>query len=265
MESRSAPATASAAASVQPPAKTEGTGARDAPRRSRRSYDQAIVASSVRWRSSTSRSREARSSSLCGQPLVDRCRGERAHAGGRELDREWELIDGVADRVHVLVRLKAGAHRRGALDEEHVAVAGRHRRNLVDALGPKTQALTAGRDHDHVGAAGHELADELGNPCDEVLAVVDHDQRPPRVERGDDRRSDLEARPVANFQGLSERRANRGLVSQRRKGDPVHAIGESIRRLGGGLKRESSLSRAPGSGERDESRVLAVEKLYDLP
>ena len=119
---------------------------------------------------------------LLGQSLVDRCRRQRTHAGGRELDRERELIDSVADRVHMLVRLKAGAHRRGALDEEHVAVACRHWWNLVVALGPKTQALTAGRDNDHVGAAGHELADELGNPCDEVLAVVDDDQRPPRVE-----------------------------------------------------------------------------------
>jgi len=45
----------------------------------------------------------------------------------------------------------------------------------------------------------------------------------------------------------------------------VHAIGKSIRRLGGGLERESRLSRPPGSGERDEPRILAVEELDDLP
>ena len=114
-------------------------------------------------------------------------------------------------------------------------------------------------------AAAHELADELGNSCDEMLAVVDDDQRPLGAERGDDRRCDLDSRPVANLQRLSKRRRDRGLVSQRRQRDPVHAIGESLRRLGGGLERESRLPRSPGSGERDEPRILAVEELDDLP
>ena len=165
----------------------------------------------------------------------------------------------------MLVRLKARADGRGALDEERVSVADRHRRHLVDALGLETEALTTGRDDDDVRAAAHELADELSYSCDEMLAVVDDDQRPLVAERGDDRRCDLDSRPVANLQRLRKCRADRGLVSQRRQRDPVHAIGESIRRLGGGLERESRLSRSPGSGERDEPRILAVEELDDLP
>ena len=114
---------------------------------------------------------------------MDRSRGERPDTGGGELDRERKLIDCIADRVHVLVRLKARAYSRGALDEERMSVADRHRRHLVDALGLKTQPLTTGRDHDERRAAAHELADELGNSCDEMLAVVDDDQRPLRAER----------------------------------------------------------------------------------
>jgi hypothetical protein len=191
-------------------------------------------------------------------------RGECSDAGGGELDRDRKLIDCIADRVHLVVLLKAGAHRRSALDEERMAVARRHRRNLVDALGSKAEAFTARRDHDHIGAAGDDLADELGNPRDEVLAVVDDDQRTARLERGDERGSGLEARPVANFQRSSKRRANRGLVSQRRQGDSVHTIRESIRRFGRGLEREARFSGPSGSGERDEPRILAVEEFHDL-
>ena len=51
------------------------------------------------------------------------------------------MIDCIADRLHVLVRLEAWLHGRRALDEERMPVVDRHRRHLVHALGLKTEAL----------------------------------------------------------------------------------------------------------------------------
>ena len=45
----------------------------------------------------------------------------------------------------------------------------------------------------------------------------------------------------------------------------MHAIGESIRRFGGGLEGESRLSGSPRPGQRDEPRIIAVEQFDDLP
>ena len=196
---------------------------------------------------------------------MDRTRGERPDPRGGELDRERKLVDCIADRIHVLVGLKAGLHSRGALDEERMAVADRHRRHLPYALGLKTEPLTTRRDHDDVRTAGHELADEVCHSRYEVLAVVDHEQRPLGAELGDDRRSNLDAGPIADLQRLGKCGSDIVLVSDRCERDPVDAIRKAIGGFGGGLEGESRLSGSSRPGERDEPRIIAIEQFDNLP
>ena len=121
----------------------------------------------------------------------DDLRGRQGPGAGRgELDGQRDavdlgaqLVDGVAGEVD-----RASPEGRRPLQEEHAGVRARgvERLDQVDVLAGKVERLTAGGQHGHAGAAIEQAVGQLGRGIEDVLAVVEHDERGPVVERLDE-------------------------------------------------------------------------------
>ena len=102
------------------------------------------------------------------------------------------------------------------------------------------------------GAAVEELGDDVGPPRQQLLVVVEDQQRcavPQMVEHGLQRQQlagDRDAERVGDCRRDQRRIANR------REGDEVDAVGEAVHHLGRHLQAEPGLAGAAGAGERQQ-------------
>ena len=139
-------------------------------RRSSRSYDHSIVARSVCWRGSASRPPLSRSSRCASRSRI--CAGERTlRAGGGELECERQVVEPAAELGDRLVRLEPRA-----LAEELDRLRLGERRHRVLDLAADPQQLPA-RDQEPQVGAGLEQLRELGRRLDDLLEVVEQQQK----------------------------------------------------------------------------------------
>jgi hypothetical protein len=105
-------------------------------------------------------------------------------------------------------------------------------------------------------AAEQQTLDDLRAALDQVLAVVEHHQRPAR---GQDCHSGIElrlARQRPDADAARERRGDQSWVREWRELDPEDAIGEARADVARHLQRQRGLAAATHAGERQQPRLL---------
>src|SRR5581483_10372271 len=201
------------------------------------------------------------------EPSCHRLRREELRARGRELEREREPVQPVADLGHgrraLLGELEPRVDRtrprreqpnrvvRDDLLEGACRARRRQRGDRVLVLGGQPQRRAAGRQHAEAGRAAEELRDPRRR-VDQLLEVVEHEQERLRAELSRDRAGALDLERVSDLLGHELR------IAQRREVD------EARRQLGGELfgdgDREARLAGAARTGQRDEPRVAAEQR-----
>ena len=204
---------------------------------------------------------------------------ERAHARGRQLERERDPVEPATDprnrsgraRIEREVRVR----RARALDEEPPRVGREHALRVGLVLGGEregrdpparlaldSERLAARRQHAHVRASGEHGVDDDRARGEQVLAVVEHEQE---IRLRQPMRQDFE-RGRAGGLGQPARGDDdaRYLLVRREAGelDPDHAVGVATHAVLGDGVREPRLARSARAGDRDHAR--AVEQLTDL-
>ena len=126
---------------------------------------------------------------------------QRADPGCRQLDRKRQPVETPTDLADDAEGSTVGdevvALQGGPLNEQldgiAILVGRRHwvpgvgqRRDSVDPLAADTEWLPAGGQDPHMWAASQESSDQFGSRDDDMLAVVQQDQRGPRDERVDE-------------------------------------------------------------------------------
>lgn len=119
------------------------------------------------------------------EPLGELPGRQRAHARGGQLQREGDAVQPRADLHHVGIGLaaRAGAER-GAGGEQLDGRLQVERRHGVHGLALDAQRLLAGGQHAQLRRGPQQPPGQLGDLLDDVLAVVQHEQRRPTGERG---------------------------------------------------------------------------------
>jgi hypothetical protein len=114
---------------------------------------------------------------------------EGAQAGGGQLDGERLAVEAAADLGDGGpgggVEREAGPHGGGPVDEELDGVGFGERVDGVQHLARHPQRLAAGGEHPQAGARGEQGLGQRGDVGDEVLAVVEHEDRVAAVEGGE--------------------------------------------------------------------------------
>ena len=199
---------------------------------------------------------------------------EDAGPRGGQLDGQREPVEPLADvrdRHGVVVpQLERRPHRLGPLDEQADRLArGRHRagdglaglrererRHQPGALAAAPERLAA-RGHDaEPWAANEQRLRQAGARLDQMLAVVEHEQRIPiaqRLEQGVPRRADAVA---AHAQRVGH--VVRHELGIRKWGElhPRDSVRVLRAQAGGHLEGETGLAAAARAGEREEPRTL---------
>ena len=98
----------------------------------------------------------------------------------------------------------------------------------------------------------------------QVLGVVDQQERPLRGERVDERLLEREAGALPHVERLRDRVERERRVAQRGERDPPDAVGDVLGDLGRCLQRQPRLPRPAGAGERQQPNVLAAQQADDL-
>jgi hypothetical protein len=209
-----------------------------------------------------------------GQARRDLGGRERGRACGRELERERHPVQAPAQLGHgggrVRAGLEAGVRRRGAVGEEPrglrvadvVALGERERRHAPRHLARAVQRLAARRQQAHGGRAEEHRLGEVRAGRDEVLAIVEHEQRSPPREVADER---VERGALRGHRDAERR--ERGLgdesrIAEPRELDEPDAVGRRVQGRAADLEGEPRLAAAAGTGQRKQSRAL--ERAGDL-
>jgi hypothetical protein len=210
------------------------------------------------------------------QASGDLLRGQSGHPRGGQLDRERYAVEPPADlddaRGVPLGQVEAGQRAPRPLDEQPRGLGALRVRPRVHAVGARAarlrhaqrrhppprlagnaEGLAAGCQDPEAGAAPEKRVRERGARVDEVLAVVEHEQEPPRPQVVDQRFVDG---PVG-LVGQAERGGD-GPGDQRRRGDrrqidepdPVRVV---ARQPVGDLDREARLADPARPGQRDQA------------
>ena len=197
------------------------------------------------------------------EPLEQLVGGEDRNARGRELEREREVVEACAElcgRARLRERRSQGARPR-CEQSRTVAVVQRRHRPRVLAL--QLQPLSARHEESRpVGLA--EAGDLVRDLRQQVLGVVDQQERPLRGERIDERLLDGEPGALPHVERLRDRIERQRGVAHRSERDPPDAVGEILGDLGRGLQRESRLPRPAGAGQGQQPDVLTPQETDDL-
>ena len=189
------------------------------------------------------------------EALQDLRRRERAHARGRELERERELVEPPADLEHMLVRLEVGSHLPRTAEEEADALLLHERRNRVLALGREPQQLAARDDHPQVGARGGQPAKFWGR-AEHLLEVVQYEQHPPVA--------DMRGEVAVRADRRADRRQHDLRVTDGLQADPPDAVLVVVHCFRGCLDSEPRLPGAARPGQREQANLRVSEQLQDL-
>jgi hypothetical protein len=115
------------------------------------------------------------------QTVEDLAETERADAGGGELDRERQPAEPLADRPDrrepFVGQDEVGPVRPGALHEQRHASRRVQRRDGMAAFAGDTQELPARDEHVQLRGRPHEGRDGLRAGREELLQVVEHEER----------------------------------------------------------------------------------------
>ena len=165
------------------------------------------------------------------QALVDVGHRQRAHARCGQFQRQRDALQALHQIGHRrglgrrqqptrFVRLRTldkQAHRSRGLQLGQACTPRRHgqRMHRVDLLAGHVQGLAAGRHQPHTGRGPHQGMRQAGRGLDQVLAVVEHQQGPPRGQVAAQGLQQIAARLFAQPQHLGGLTGHQGAVAQR--------------------------------------------------
>ena len=197
------------------------------------------------------------------QPLEQLLGREDRNARGRKLERERKVVEPVAelDRRSRLAELRA--ERAGARREKRRPVTVVERRHAPGVLALQLQPLPAR--HEQLRPARLPEPRDVGrNLRQQVLGVVEQQQRALRGERVGERLLERDSRTFAHVERLRDRVERERRIAKRRERDPPDAVGQVLGQLGRGLERQTRLPGAAGPGERQQPDALVAQQADDL-
>ena len=276
--SGSAPHTASAAGRSKPPTKTPSRSNRSFSLSDRRSYDHATSARSVCWRSSSTRPPPVKQREPVVQPLVDFLDRQRAHPRRRELQRERNALDPRAElgdgrrfalgqREAGLLQLRArheqldGFRARQRLDARG-GLGQRERQHRIDLLARDAQRFAARRDDPDVGRRAQQRVGKRCAGAHHLLAVVEDQQRLPRLQMRAQRVRERLARLLAHGEHLRRLVRDERRIADRREVQEPDAVGIRVEHVGGDLQRQPRLAETAHAEQRQQA--VALEELSGL-
>lgn len=195
---------------------------------------------------------------------MDLLQGQAAQPHGRQLDRQGDSVEPVADladqRGVSTAQGEVLLYCRGPLDKEGDSVTGRGARRdrrplpgqrerwyFQDGLARNVERLWAGREDAQVRNGAQQLRRHGGGRVDQVLAVVEHQQQPLAGEELGESRDGLEG--LEDAEGVSHSGRYQPLVGDIRELDQPHSAWERSRRLCGDPQSEAGLANPAGPGE----------------
>ena len=183
--------------------------------------------------------------------LLERQRGR---AGRGELDGQRHAVQTPADLLHgaggAVRGIEARPRRGGALAEQPLGL-GQRGHPPGDLVGAAQRLAARGQDA-HAGPGAQNLLGQAGARVDQVLAVVENEQR---LARGQMRHERLQGRARCgdrHADGQRRRLRHERGVAEARQVDEPSAVGQLRQRVRRDLERQPRLAAAPGAGERHE-------------
>ena len=216
------------------------------------------------------------------EALEDVSRREQLDPGGGELERQREPVQADAelgDRVGVqLGELEVGPCVARASDEEPYRlrapepvdlerarrVGKLERGDGVDPLFGDVERRAAGDEERQAGCTREQLG-EHRRRVEHLLEVVEHEQRPPAAQRGDQRLERSAFRPLDQAERAGDRGRDEVGVADRSELDEHHATGELSVEARCGLEREPRLSRSGRARQGQEAHICRAQQRADLP
>ena len=216
------------------------------------------------------------------EALENVVRREQLDARGSELECQREPVEadtqlGDGAGVH-LGELEVGPcvacpsdeqpHRFGApekVDFEGVGRVGElERRDAVDPLCGDVERRAAGDEQRQAGCIREQPA-EHRRCVEQVLEVVEHDERPPAAQRGDEDFQGSAVGPLDQAERADDRRRDEVGVADWGEVDEHHAARELCVETCRGLDREPRLARPGRSRQRQKTHVRFAQQRADLP
>ena len=202
---------------------------------------------------------------------------EHRHPRGGELDAQGQALDQPADAARlgalVVVEREARLDLRRALDEEAqragAPVPVLREAEAVHVEHPfalHVETLTRRRQQLDLRCALDDLPEQVG-AVDEVLEVVEHEQRRPLAQVVEElllRREAAVGAVHRELDRLGNRRRQELRRGHRDERDEVHAVRVAFDPARGGLERESRLARPARADEREQAAVGILEQPVDL-
>lgn len=195
------------------------------------------------------------------EPVVEAVRellgGHRAEPDGGQLDRERHPVERGADAGQRPVVGEVLVPRRRPVAQQLDGLGARERLDRPQRLAGDSQRFPARREDPQSAALAEQAVRESGRGLDDVLAVVEHQQRFAVADRGD--------QPVHRIRGgrFAEQRVAEAEPGQRGLRDVVPApdggefdqpgaVVQVADQRAGGFRRQPGLSRSAGPGEGGE-------------
>src|SRR5581483_662379 len=206
------------------------------------------------------------------EPLLDRRQGQRAHARGRQLDRERQAVEPSADpgdrrrgrgrqgkrrvdRARTR-REQRDRLRRRDLGERAAGIGHGQRRDRVLVLAAQAHRHPARRDDAQARRIPEQSRNRLGRVLELLEVVEDEEQRGALQPRG-------ELRRIVDLERLRDAGADERRVGDRRQVDEGGAVSKTGRERLGHREREPRLPRAAWAGQRHQPDVVAAEDRLD--
>ena len=214
------------------------------------------------------------------QPAAELGDGEDGGAGGGQLDRQRHAIESTDDfdehRQLVVRHLEVGSTLRRPLEEQSNRLAGQHRvcrdfsrlgnverRNLKHVLSGQSEPLPARRQHTDSRSRGENVVDAVRAFVEDLLAVVEDEQRSPIPQRPLD---GLERRLVVgdpHADRLGDTPRHQLAIRNGTQIDEPHPVLMLIDLAGGHLERNPRLPRPARPGQSHEAGL--AQQLGDGP
>ena len=206
------------------------------------------------------------------QALRQLCGRQDPYPRGGQLDRQRQAVQATADlqdRGGVVVgdaerrpdqlgplfeeadRVRAAQRGRGRRDDGATGRQ-RQRRDRPAAFSLDAERLAAGGEDRQRRAGDQQPLGEAGHRGGQVLAVVQHDQRPPAGHVRGDRLGGVLSRRVRRAELAGHRLADDRGIGGRREFHPADPAGEGVTRDGGGGQRQPRLAGPAGAGQGEQ-------------
>ena len=257
----SASQTSSAASSVKLPPKAPHRAKAARSASASRSWLQAIVARSVRWRAGASRAPCVR---------TGRRRSSRSRRRSADIVRRRAAASSIASgrpsrrRQIASATGPSGAGRpiwRGALCQQRHGGRIHQRRNRPLGLELEAQGRPAGG-HDHQLVTRPQEAPHQARRLEHLLHVVEHQQQAPLAEEVGERLLGAAAAALPQAERAGHRAGHELGVDHVREVGEEDAAGEARQGVGRHLQRQARLPRAAGAGEGDQAPAVVEQAAH---